>query len=149
LPERNSYVLDSYALIGYLEGEAFANQIEDILLRARHGECQLYLHVLHLGEVYYITLREKGEETARLAYDRIKSFPLVLIENINHKLLLAAATFKAHHPISYADSFAAALAKINNSFLLTGDPEFKILEDKGVIRIEWLEGKGETGLNID
>jgi len=30
------------------------------------------------------------------------------------------------------------LAKINKCPLLTGDPEFKILEIKGIITIEWL-----------
>jgi len=45
---------------------------------------------------------------------------------------------KARYPISYADSFAAALAMINNCPLLTGDPEFRSLEKQGIISIEWL-----------
>jgi len=138
LPEGNSFVLDSYALIGYLEGESFSNKVEELLHGARNGKSRLYLHAIQLGEVYYITLREKGKEIADLAFDRIKSFQVNLIENINNKLLLTAATFKAHYPISYADAFAAALASINKSHLLTGDPEFKVLEKKGMITIEWL-----------
>ena len=70
----NSLVLDSYALIGYLEGESFSNQIEEILRKARKCEFRLYLHVIHLGEVYYITLREKGKEIADLAFNRILKF---------------------------------------------------------------------------
>ncbi len=54
----NRYVLDSYALIGFLENEPFADRIEQLLKQARKGEASLYLHALHLGEVYYITLRE-------------------------------------------------------------------------------------------
>ena len=138
MQESSSFVLDSYALIGYLENESFSNQIEEILNQARAGVSRLYLHVIHLGEVYYITLREQGQTLADLAYSRIKAFPVKLIDNINEDLLLRAATLKADYPISFADSFAAALAMLNKCPLLTGDPEFKSLENEGVISIEWL-----------
>jgi len=138
LQKSDSFVFDSYALIGYLENESFSNKIENILKKAKTGDSRLYLHIIHLGEVYYITLREQGRDSADLAFSRIKAFPLNLVQHIDDKLLLMAATLKANYPISYADSFAAALAKINNCALLTGDPEFKILEIEGIITIEWL-----------
>ena len=134
----NRYVLDSYALIGFLENEPFADRIEQLLKQARKGEASLYLHALHLGEVYYITLREQGSTLADLAYSRIKAFPLTFIDQIDEELLLTAASLKANFPISYADSFAAALAKIKNCALLSGDPEMKMLENEKVIVIEWL-----------
>lgn len=132
------YVIDSYALIGYLENEPFAGRIEKYLKLARKAEVSLYLHAIHLGEVYYITLREQGQISADLAYARIKAFPLTFIDVIDEELLLKAATFKANYPISYADSFATALAKIYNCILLTGDPELKILETEKLISISWL-----------
>ena len=52
--EINSYVLDSYAVIGYLEDEPFASWLNQLLLSAREGKCRLYLHAIQLGEVYYI-----------------------------------------------------------------------------------------------
>ena len=75
---------------------------------------------------------------ADLVYSRIKALPIKLIDRISEELLLAAAGLKARYPISYADSFAAALAMINRCPLLTGDPEFKPIEKKGLISIEWL-----------
>jgi ribonuclease VapC len=126
----NRYVLDSYALIGYLENEYFADRIEQLLKQAKKGDASLYLHALHLGEVYYITLREQGTHLADLAYSRIKAFPLTFIDQIDEELLLTAASLRAIFPISYADSFAAALAKIKNCTLLSGDPELKTLENK-------------------
>jgi len=132
------YVLDSFALIGYLENEQFAQKIEDLLYQAEKGTSHLYLHALHLGEVYYITLREQGQDVANLAYSRIKRFPITFVETINEELLLTAASLKANYPISYADSFAAALAKVNNALLLTGDPEFQTLEEDGILEINWL-----------
>ena len=133
---KNSFVLDSFALIGFLENEDFAPRIEKILRQAHQGKTQVYLHAIHLGEIYYITLREQGEKTADLAYARIKAFPLKYIEIIDDELLRTAARLKAHYPISYADAFAASLATLRNASLLTGDPEFKKLEKKESVSIE-------------
>ncbi len=135
---QNSFVFDSYALIGYLENESFSDRIQDILTQAKNRDILLYIHAIHIGEVYYITLREQGKSLADLAYSRIKSLPIKTIDRIDEELLLTAAGLKAKYPISYADSFAAALAMIKNCSLLTGDPEFKSLEEKGIIGIEWL-----------
>ena len=56
--------------------------------------------------------------------------------DVNIELTRIAARFKAKGGISYADCFAAALAKQHKATLLTGDPEFKQLEDE--ISISWL-----------
>ena len=138
MPIRNSIVLDSFALIGYLENEAFSSRVETLLKQAREGKNLIYLHAIHLGEVYYIILREQGQDLADLAYARIRAFPLTYIEIIDEELLRTAATLKAKYPISYADAFAAAMAVMNNAFLLTGDPEFRVIEKKEKISIEWL-----------
>jgi predicted nucleic acid-binding protein len=138
LQSPNSFVLDSYAIIGYLENESFSDQIQHALTQAKKGSVRLYFHAIHIGEVYYITLREQGQSLADLAYARIKALPMKLINRIDEELLLKAAGLKARYPISYADSFAAALAMIKNCPLLTGDAEFRSLEKQGIISIEWL-----------
>ena len=132
------YVFDSYAVIGYLEDEPFAESMQNLLLSARKNQCKLFLHALQLGEVYYITLREQGKRIADLAYARIKDFPVSLIDTIDEKLLLSAASIKASFQLSYADAFAAATAQIHDAALLTGDPEFKPLEAEGIISVRWL-----------
>jgi len=134
----NRYVLDSFTLIGFLENEKFASRVESLLKQARKGKTVVYLNALHLGEVYYITLRERNQNLADLAYARIKSFPVRYIDIIDHELLRKAGWLKANYPISYADAFAASMAITRNSSLLTGDPEFKKLEKKESISIEWL-----------
>jgi ribonuclease VapC len=138
LQSPNSFVFDSYALIGYLENESFSDRIQDVLTQAKNRKTLLYIHAIHIGEVYYITLREQGKNLADLAYARIKALPIKTIDRIDEELLLTAAGLKAKYPVSYADSFAAALAMIKNCILLTGDPEFTPLEKQGTINIEWL-----------
>jgi predicted nucleic acid-binding protein len=134
----NRYVLDSFAVIGYLENEPFSDGIQHALTQAKEGTLRLYFHAIHLGEVYYITLREQGRSVADLAYTRIKALPMRFIDRIDEELLLTATGLKARYPISYADSFAAALAIIKNCTLLTGDPEFSSLEKEAGLSIEWL-----------
>jgi predicted nucleic acid-binding protein len=137
--ESKKLVLDSYAMIGYLENEAFSDRVQDLLFGARNGTVTLYFHMIHFGEVYHITLREQGQALADLAYSRVKALPLRFVDRINEELLRTAATLKATHQISYADSFAAAMAVVNKCLLLTGDPEFGPLEKEGVLDIEWLQ----------
>lgn len=134
----NSFVFDSYALIGYLENESFSDHVQHVLIQAKNRDFRLFMHTIHIGEVYYITLREQGRNLADLAYARIKALPIKTIDRIDEELLLEAAGLKAKYPISYADSFAAALAIIKNCPLITGDPEFTPLEKQGIITIEWL-----------
>ena len=148
MPEKNKYVLDSYALIGYLENEPFSREIEGLLKSARKGKAQLFLHAIHLGEVYYITFREQGEKMADISYSRIRAFPLNFIDTISEELLLKAASLKAKYTISYAYSFAAALSMLNNCLLLSGDPEYKELENGNCVLVED-EDEDETETEIN
>ena len=53
-------------------------------------------------------------------------------------LVREAARMKARHKMSYADCFAAALAKISNVQLVTGDEEFQQVEKEiGVLWLRW------------
>lgn len=131
--------MDSYAVIGYLEDEPFADWLQQLLLSARKKSCRLYMHAIQLGEVYCIILREQGKTTADLSYARIKDFPITIIDTIDEKILISAASLKANFPISYADAFAAALTIKYDAILLTGDPEFKTLEKKELITVKWLD----------
>jgi predicted nucleic acid-binding protein len=47
-----------------------------------------------------------------------------------------AAILKAHKKMSYADCFAAALAKLKKAELVTGDKEFKEVEKE--VKILWI-----------
>jgi predicted nucleic acid-binding protein len=91
--------------------------------------------VVNLGEVYYHALRVGGEQKAKLLLEVVKALPIDIIEaNIN--LTLQAAAYKAFNKMSYADAFAAALASVRKASLVTGDKEFKSLEDE--FKIIWM-----------
>ncbi|PJB00565.1 MAG: PIN domain nuclease [Ignavibacteriales bacterium CG_4_9_14_3_um_filter_30_11] len=129
------YVLDSYALIAYSRGEKGAEKVAEIIDDGLKDKAELYQCVINWGEVYYITLRNFDLKRAELFKDTFARYPITIVE-ANKGLTLQAAQYKAYHKISYADAFAAALAKMEKAQLVTGDKEFKTLENE--IKIVWL-----------
>jgi len=135
--EANAYALDSYAILSYLEGEEGSSRVKEILRRAEAGSCRLYLSLINLGEVLYITERENNLAAAQRVLAAIDQLP-VLVVPCSRETVLAAAHIKARYPISYADAFAAVTALDNGCVLLTGDPEFRSLAKENLIDVEWL-----------
>ena len=131
-------VLDSWALLAFFEDEPAAEEVEKLLQQAAEERHRLLLSVVNWGEIYYITMREVSQAAAEQTVQEIAALPIDLI-GVSDDLMLTkqAAIFKATHKMSYADCFAAALAKQKNAELLTGDPEFKALEKD--IKIVWLK----------
>ncbi|MCO5052523.1 MAG: type II toxin-antitoxin system VapC family toxin [Verrucomicrobiae bacterium] len=131
-------VLDSWALIAFLEDEPAAEAVEKLLGQAAADKHKLLLSVVNWGEIYYNTMREVSQEAAEQTAREIAALPIDIV-GVGDDLQLAkqAAIYKATHKMSYADCFAAALAKIRNCELLTGDPEFKEVEKE--IKINWLK----------
>ena len=128
-------VLDSYSLIAFFEGEAGTDKMIEIFRAARDSGRLLLLSVVNWGEVFYITLREAGRERAGNVAHLISSLPIQII-SADLDLTKQAAEFKAARKMSYADCFAAALAKLRKAELVTGDKEFKQIENE--IKIQWL-----------
>lgn len=131
-------VLDSWAIVAFFEDEPAAEEVEKLLQQAAEEKHKLLLSVVNWGEVYYSTMRAVSEEAAEQKAQEIAALPIE-IAGVSDDLVLArqAAGFKATHKMSYADCFAAALAKQKNAELVTGDPEFKAVEAE--IRIGWLK----------
>ena len=128
-------VLDSYSLLAYMEGEAGAEKMIEIFRMARDSGRDLLLSVVNWGEVYYITLREVGPERAEEVAHLISTLPVQVIP-ADLELTKQAAEFKSKHRMSYADCFAAALAKQRKAELVTGDKEFREVE--GQVKVLWL-----------
>ena len=128
-------VLDSYSLISYIEGEAGKDTMIDIFRTARDSGKTCLLSVVNWGEVYYITLREAGQQRADEVSHLISTLPIQTVP-ADLELAKQAAIFKSSKKMSYADCFAAALAKHRRVELVTGDKEFKQVE--GEVKILWL-----------
>ena len=129
------YVLDSFAVVAYLDNEAAAPFVRDLLRRARRESIELWLSLINYGECLYIVERERGLQAAHRTIGIIDQLP-IKIADIDRGLTFAAAHLKAQHTMFYADAFSAAVAKVKDGILLTGDAEFKSVEPE--IPIHWL-----------
>jgi predicted nucleic acid-binding protein len=131
-------ILDSWALIAFFEDEPPADEVEKLLVKAEAGTHKLLLSVVNWGEIYYNTMRRVSQEAAEQKAREIAGLTIELVPvEIDLHLARQAAIYKATKKLSYADAFAAALAKSRNAELVTGDPEFKEVE--GEIKIGWLK----------
>ena len=130
-------VLDSWALMAFFEDEPAAAEVEKLLHQAAEDKHKLFLSVVNWGEIFYSTMRAVSRQAAEEKAREIASLPIEIVglgEDLN--LTRQAAIYKATRKMSYADCFAAALAKSKNAELVTGDPEFKEMEKE--IKIGWL-----------
>jgi len=125
--EEAKYVLDSFAILAYLAGKEGADVVEDLLNKAGNGEVNLYLNYVNLGEVYYITFREKDVNEANESIVLVKRMPIEFVQ-VDERIALTAGRVKATHSMSYADAFVVATAIVKQAKIVTGDPEFKRIE---------------------
>lgn len=129
------YVLDSFALLAYLENEVGAPLVQDILTKARQGASQVLISLINYGECIYIVERERGLPQTQAMIGMVDQLPITIVD-VDRNQVLAAAHLKAHFPISYADAFAVSLAQQRQAILLTGDPEFNKVQH--LITVQWL-----------
>ena len=129
-------VLDSWAIMAYLEDEPAAEQVGETIADAHDENIPLFMSVVNVGEVWYIIARETSPADAENSLARLRELGIGFVE-ANWSLTHEAARYKSKHRMAYADCFAAALTKQKDALLLTGDPEFKQLERE--INVHWLK----------
>ena len=130
-----TFVLDSFAVLALLGREPGSDEIAGLLRQSQEGETHLLMTWVNLGEVAYIVERRWGTERMHAALAMLEATSLELVP-VGRQLALAAAHIKAKHAVAYADAFAAALSQHISAKLVTGDPEFELLED--IVDVHWL-----------
>ena len=128
-------VLDSWALLCYLEQEPGFEKMIDLFEKAVESSKPLLMCIVNWGEVYYQIVRRFGDQKAQEIEQLIQTFPITLVE-ANKELTREAARIKATKRMAYADCFAVALARLKKAELYTGDPEFRAVEKD--VKVVWL-----------
>ena len=129
------FVVDSFALLAYFQGESAALKVKEILVEARNGHAVVLHSPINLGEIIYTVERKLGVDTSREILEDILALPVQLAE-VTMDRVVSAAHIKANFPVSYADAFAVALAQEMRATVITGDPEFKRVES--LVEVLWL-----------
>ena len=137
MTNKPTYLLDSFALLAYLNNEPGGGRVLEVLGLAKSHKCRLVMSLINFGEVLYITERTRGLPAAQTVQALVESLPLELL-GTSRDLILDAAHIKTSHALSYADAFAVASAIHESATILTGDPEYQSVEN--LVKVEWLVG---------
>ena len=130
-------LLDSFALLAYLNQEDGFDKVRRLLADAQKSSLPVLMNEMNVGETYYIIHRKRGHEQAEYFLGPILTgLPISVISN-DFNSVISAAKIKAQHAISFADCFAVATAQRENAVILTGDPEFKNVAK--LVEINWLK----------
>jgi len=129
-------VLDSYALLAYFGKEAGWDTVAELLADAAADRYVLQCCVVNWGKVLYITERVYGTDKADEVEAVMDDLPIEFVD-ADRALTREAARLKVDGGLAHADCFAAGLALVTDGEVMTGDPEFKAIEEQVAVR--WLK----------
>ena len=117
-------VVDSWAMVAWVQDEPAAPTVEAFLQDADSGNIELLMSWLNVAETFYILAKRKSPEVAEEFLSRLPSLPIRIVLP-DEDGIMAAARIKAAHPIAFGDAFAIALAQAEQASVITGDPEIR------------------------
>lgn len=136
------YVLDTSALLTLRDDEPGAERVAEVLHLASRGKAHCYGCFISLMEVLYRVWRDEDEASGRLAYQQCLALPMEWVRD-SEALLLMAAELKAVYPLSLADAWIAACARVHGAVLMHKDPEFNVLPiEQEALPLKAKGGKG-------
>jgi len=133
------YVLDACALIALFNEEEGADTVAELMSQAGNGECRLFMSSIQVMEVYYDRIYIKGAEYANTVLESIYASPITVLSDISRDIIKDAGRFKTSYSMSFADTFAVAVAKSLGAALVTKDSEMKEAEEAGEYAVLWLK----------
>ncbi len=134
---KKKYLMDSFAIISYLNEEKGYKQVRDHMAIAQEAGEHVLMNEMNVGEVFYTLSRKRSIEDADFFLETmLAALPIALISN-SFDNVIDAARIKAEYPLSFADCFIVATAQKEDAVIITGDPEFSKVAH--LVEIEWLE----------
>lgn len=128
-------VLDSWAIMAYFQDEPAGEKVANIIADAHDDDIPLLISIVNAGEIWNIITRKTSAADADQAIRQIQDLGIKFVD-ADWDLAHGAGYFKLRNKMSFADCAAAALAKQRKAHLVTGDSEFKQVEQE--ITINWL-----------
>src|SRR5437879_1585907 len=95
-----AYVLDTWAVISYFQGEPAAEQLEELLADAHENKIPLFMTVVNAGEVWYIKARRSSPSAADVAIHELRQLGIEFIE-ADWALAKDAGYYKSRHKMSF------------------------------------------------
>ena len=118
MPE-STKVVDSWAMVAWIQNEPAAPAFRSFLEEAYSGNITLLMSWLNVAETFLI---------------RSPSLPIRIMLPDEDGIMMAAR-IKARHPVAFGDSFAIALAEVEQASITTGDNEIR---QCAVVPVDWI-----------
>jgi PIN domain nuclease of toxin-antitoxin system len=120
-----TYVLDSSAILRYLDDEAGAARVAEIIKSHLAGRCETIISALHWGEVAGITCKTHGSRAMELVLSRLSAFGFQIVA-ADAERAVRASLIKLKREIPYVDAFGVELAADSSDrVFVTADFDFK------------------------
>src|ERR1041385_5585517 len=120
-----TYVLDVSAVLRYLDDEAGAQRVSEIIKSHLAGSCEVVISALHWGEIAGVVHKVHGRDAMDLALSRLSTFGFQIIP-VSDERAVRASLIKLKKNIPYVDSFGVELAsEVPDSILITADFDLK------------------------
>jgi predicted nucleic acid-binding protein len=133
------FVLDSSAVLRFLDSEAGADRVGEIFELRGAQTAEIAISAVQWGEIAGKVRKRLGESGQNRALALLSRFQPTIVAATGDRAV-NAAELKIDRRISYADAFALNLAMDSSQHVLvTADYDFKAVED--LARIEFLPAK--------
>ena len=134
-----TYVLDSSAILRYLDDEAGAARVAEIIKSHLAGRCEAMIAAPHWGEIAGISCRAHGRDAMELVLSRLSAFGLQVV-SAGADRAVRAALIKLKRQLPYVDAFGVELAaESRDRIFVTADFDFKPASRD--VKIEFLPAK--------
>lgn len=120
-----TYVLDSSAILRYLDNHAGAERVAEIIKAHLSGKCAVIISALHWGEIAGITAKIRGTSAMELVVARLSAFSFEVVP-ADAERAVRASLIKLKRQIPYVDAFGVELAaEERDRVFVTADFDFK------------------------
>jgi predicted nucleic acid-binding protein len=133
------YVLDSSALIRYIDSEAGADRVNAVLKACVAGTAEVRISAVQWGEIAGNLRKRMGASQEKRILSSLLPSEAEIVA-VSSERAVRAAEIKVDRRVSYADAFALELAMDSDDHILvTADYDFEAVAD--LAKIEFLPAK--------
>lgn len=119
------YVLDSSAILRYLDNQAGAARVSEIIKAHLAGRCEVFISAVHWGELAGITGKIHGRQAVDLVLSRLSLLGFQIVPADGERAV-RSAMLKLQRQIPYVDAFGIELtAESPDRVFVTADFDFK------------------------
>jgi predicted nucleic acid-binding protein len=135
----NVFVLDSSAVLRYLDREPGAERVKEIFRAHAVALAEIRISAIQWGEIAAVRRRQSGATEQERVLQSLTKLGIQIME-ISADRVVRAAEIRVDRKLAHADAFAVELTLDSpDHVLVTADYDFKAVEE--LIRIEFLPAK--------